>query len=161
MYDYFICDGTLQRRDLRCILPSKFSGIVFDLCRTIQGEIWYDVLASCKNGNKTTGKYEGKPRNFHSVPVEVFANFMPNVTMLSFDCWEIIKLGHCNYSDANNTGLHSVDTIMPYVEPPVLPEPDNKIDISKFLSKKLNEKQSGLMERKTFCKSSLVVEFYI
>ena len=137
MYNYFVCDGTLDCRDLCYILPDKFHGIIFDLCRTMQSEFKYTVLESVKNGHVMSGKYEGKQRIFDPVPVAVLANFLPDVSKLSADRWEIIELGSGQYINANKVGLHDVQAILPYVQPPIMPELFKNVNILNFLNEKL------------------------
>ena len=137
MYNYFVCNGTMDERDLCYILPNQFNGLLFDLSRDMIRDFNYSILESSKNGFMTTGKYEGKHRYFDPVPVAVMANFLPCVTRLSADRWQIIELGKGTFADASNIGIHKVNTILPYVNPPVIPELNYKVDIMKFLSENL------------------------
>ena len=82
LYNYFICDGSLDSRDLEFTLPSEFWGILFDLCRNSRINFNYNTLESVKNGFLISGKYEGKIRNFKRVPVAVLTNFSPEYQAL-------------------------------------------------------------------------------
>ena len=142
LYNFFLTDGTVDSRDMCYFLPEKMSGILFDVCRDLSNKFNYAVLESVKNGWMISGKYEGKLRNFGTIPVAVFANFLPDLTKLSQDTWNIVELGKGPYHNANTIPLHSTITTLPYVKPPILPELNDKIDIIKYLEVKLRQEEN-------------------
>ena len=139
LYNYFISDGVLCCRDLGYMLPETFDGILFDVSRSTKKDFQYEVLESAKNGYMVTGKYEGRVRNFGKVPVAVFANFLPDLTMLSADRWNIVELGKGNYAQADNVPLHSTIHTLPYVKQPALPELNDQVDVLSYLRVKLRQ----------------------
>jgi len=66
----------------------------FDCPRSKQGEfIQYDFLEEVKNGYVFSSKYESRNKVFPSPHVVVFMNELPDMTKLSKDRYEIIRLG--------------------------------------------------------------------
>jgi len=68
------------------------SVIFFDLARMKQDIVQYDVMEAFKNGQFYSTKYESKLVRFNIPHVVVFANFHPNLEMLSADRWSIIEI---------------------------------------------------------------------
>ena len=68
------------------------SVVFFDLARMKQDIVQYDVMESFKNGQFYSTKYESKLVRFNVPHVIVFANFHPNMEMLSIDRWDIKEI---------------------------------------------------------------------
>lgn len=66
--------------------------IVFNLPRSAEGAMSYSAIESLKDGLLFSGKYEGGVKLFPPPHVVVFANFMPDMTKLSLDRWDIRTL---------------------------------------------------------------------
>lgn len=139
MYSYFICDGSIDIRDLCFTLPDDFNGILFDVCRNMEKTFNYNSLESVKNGYLVSGKYEGKIKQFNSVPTAVLSNFFPDLSKLSLDRWQIVELGEGDYLDANTVGKYKTQLIRPYVPPPIMPDLEKDLNILQFLQDNLND----------------------
>lgn len=63
--------------------------IFFDLARMKQDIVQYDVMENFKNGQFYSTKYECKVVRFNVPHVVVMANFMPDISKLSADRWDI------------------------------------------------------------------------
>lgn len=63
--------------------------VFFDLPRSKQDYVPYDVMESFKNGYFLSTKYEVKSVKFNIPHVVVFSNFYPDTTKLSADRWDI------------------------------------------------------------------------
>lgn len=68
--------------------------VVVNLPRTCEGKVSYSTLESVKDGLIQSGKYEGGYRMFAPPHVIVMANFLPDLSSLSLDRWEIRHLHH-------------------------------------------------------------------
>jgi len=68
------------------------SVVFFDLARMKQEIVQYDVMENFKNGQFYSTKYECKNVKFNTPHVVVFANFLPDVTKLSADRWDIREI---------------------------------------------------------------------
>lgn len=66
--------------------------VIFDLPRAKEDKVCYDVMESFKNGYFLSTKYECKPVRFNVPHVVVFANFMPEMSQLSADRWNIKQI---------------------------------------------------------------------
>jgi len=66
--------------------------VFFDLARMKQEIVQYDVMEQFKNGQFYSTKYESRLVKFNVPHVVVFANFMPNRSMLSEDRWDIREI---------------------------------------------------------------------
>lgn len=66
--------------------------IFFDLPRSKQDYVPYDVMESFKNGYFLSTKYEVKSVKFNVPHVVVFSNFYPEKTKLSADRWDIREI---------------------------------------------------------------------
>jgi len=72
--------------------------VIFDLSRSQEDHINYEVMESIKNGTMFSGKYDSQSKLFDIPKVIVFANFYPNEEKLSADRWNIIDLDQCEGS---------------------------------------------------------------
>ena len=64
----------------------------FDLARSVQERVPYEVMENFKNGGFLNTKYESKWVKFKIPHVVVFANFLPDRLKLSEDRWNIIEI---------------------------------------------------------------------
>lgn len=65
---------------------------IFGFPRTAEGAISYNALEQLKDGLVFSPKYEGGTRIFNSPHVLVFANWLPDLSMLSADRWNIVRI---------------------------------------------------------------------
>lgn len=73
--------------------------VLVNLPRTAEGKISYGTFESAKDGLVQSGKYEGGFRLFPPPHVVIFANFLPDLSALSMDRWDIRHLeGHIRTS---------------------------------------------------------------
>lgn len=66
--------------------------VFFDLARTAQEKVPYEVMENFKNGGFLSTKYESKWVTFNVPHVICFANYLPDETKLSLDRWNIIEI---------------------------------------------------------------------
>ncbi|CAG2215486.1 unnamed protein product [Mytilus edulis] len=66
--------------------------VVFDLTRSAQDHINYEVIESVKNGIMYSTKYESKMKCYSPPKVIVFANAEPDKSKMSFDRWVVTKI---------------------------------------------------------------------
>lgn len=66
--------------------------IVFDFPRTLEGKVSYSAIESIKNGFFMSTKYEGGIVHINRPHVIVFANWLPDMTQLSQDRWDIYEI---------------------------------------------------------------------
>lgn len=66
--------------------------VLVNLPRSAEGKVSYGTLESVKDGLVQSGKYEGGTRLFAPPHVVVFANWLPDVTALSQDRWDLREL---------------------------------------------------------------------
>ena len=78
--------------DIAHALPREPKVVVFDLSRTMEGHINYDVIEQIKNGNVFSAKYESRAKHFPKPHVIIFANFEPNYAAWSDDRYDVVKL---------------------------------------------------------------------
>lgn len=72
--------------------------VVFDLSRTTEGRINWEVIEQLKNGRVFSGKYESCSKKYNRPHLFVFSNFLPEVRnsygrdTISRDRWEIYEM---------------------------------------------------------------------
>lgn len=66
--------------------------IFFDLARTREDSVPYEVMENFKNGYFLSTKYEVRAVRFDIPHVVVFSNFEPDQSKLSADRWDIIRV---------------------------------------------------------------------
>lgn len=66
--------------------------VVFDLTRSKEETCSYSSMEAFKNGVLFSAKYESQTKIFEPCKVVVFANWMPDLSKLSDDRWEIMNL---------------------------------------------------------------------
>jgi len=98
-YHYDVgCLGSGKMADIACCvcgkdgLKKKNKTYIFDLPRSSEGKISYNAIESVKNGMMFAPKYESGHCMFPKPHVFVFANFIPDIDMLSKDRWHIYDL---------------------------------------------------------------------
>lgn len=78
--------------------------ILIDLPRTFNDDKHnsiYTIIESIKNGRITCTKYKGDTIQFYPPHVMVFSNWFPDISFLSKDRWEILKLNSKHANDKN------------------------------------------------------------
>lgn len=89
-------DATLlnnaKSQDIAYALPREPKVIVFDLSRTMEGHINYDIMEQIKNGVVFSTKYESRTKFFKVPHMIVFANYEPNKSAWSEDRYFIVKI---------------------------------------------------------------------
>lgn len=65
--------------------------VIFDLSRSIEGRVNYDIIEQLKNGALFSAKYESCSKIFKPPKVVVFSNFKPDLSKLSQDRWDIVN----------------------------------------------------------------------
>lgn len=85
---------TGKASDIKYIMSTKkyARDIVFDLPRSMENYISYQVLEELKNGVIVNTKYEGDSKLITRPHIFVFANFEPDTTKMSLDRWNIVKI---------------------------------------------------------------------
>lgn len=68
--------------------------VVFDLSRSTEEFLNYDVIENFKNGRVFSGKYESAMKRMPACKVLVLSNWCPDLRKLSEDRWEIMNLMH-------------------------------------------------------------------
>ncbi|KAI0238252.1 Para-Rep C1, partial [Lamellibrachia satsuma] len=63
--------------------------VVFDLSRSQESHVNYEVIESVKNGVVFSTKYESKMKVFKTPHVVIMANFAPDESKMSADRWDI------------------------------------------------------------------------
>nr|WAE42934.1 MAG: replication associated protein [Cressdnaviricota sp.] len=92
----FVCEGA-KKTDIACAVKlfldkGDFETAIFDFTRQTEGYVSYSTLEAVKNGGIFSAKYESGMLWFNVPHVIVFANFEPDVEMLSKDRWVIFKI---------------------------------------------------------------------
>lgn len=118
-YGYDLFDGVTACRDIAWMLSKEVKGIVFDVTRSDSSHFSYQSLESCKNGFVMSGKYQGIKRMFKSVPVIVFANFMPDTSKLSEDRWDIVECD--GVSEEEKVPKNKPEETWPFIVPKAIP----------------------------------------
>ena len=80
-----------QKRDIKFAYNGQRI-VFFDFSRSNEDRINYDVIESIKNGMMFSTKYESVVRMYDHPHVIIFANFMPSLTKLSADRWDVRTL---------------------------------------------------------------------
>lgn len=79
--------------DISFCLDEKGPNIlIFDLCRSSQDHINYEVIENVKNGLLFSGKYESKVKCFNTPHIVVMMNESPNKDKLSKDRYDIREI---------------------------------------------------------------------
>lgn len=81
-----------KSQDIAYSLPRDPKVVIFDLSRSMEGHINYDIIEQIKNGVVFSAKYESRTKYFKSPHVIIFANYEPNKAAWSQDRYFIIKL---------------------------------------------------------------------
>lgn len=71
---------------------NRESVVCFDFSRSQEDHINYGILEQLKNGMLFSSKYDSHTKIMAPPFIICFANFMPDVTKLSIDRWQIIEL---------------------------------------------------------------------
>ena len=75
---------------------------IFDFCRSLENQVNYEVIESVKNGIFLSTKYDSQMKVFPIPHVCIFANFMPDLTKLSDDRWDICEIVRDNEATGTN-----------------------------------------------------------
>ena len=90
-----ICFENAKSADLKYAYNGE-SIVLFDLSRSSEHIFNYEALESLKNWRMFSPKYESASKVYRIPHVVVFANWLPDMTRLSLDRWNIVKI---NISD--------------------------------------------------------------
>lgn len=66
--------------------------VLFDFSRSNRESINYGIIESIKNGILFSGKYESRQKVYDCPHVVCFANYLPDITKLSEDRWNIVEI---------------------------------------------------------------------
>jgi len=81
-------------RDIAFMLPDNPKIVIMNLTRSKEEKVAYEAIESVKDGLITCAKYESKTKYFECPHVSIFANFKPNMRLLTKDRWNIIQLSN-------------------------------------------------------------------
>lgn len=73
-------------------------GYCFNLSRSLETNLNYQAIESCKDGLMFSSKYESSSFIMDSPFIVIFANFPPNITMLSIDRWMVMNIEETPYN---------------------------------------------------------------
>lgn len=76
--------------------------VIFDIPRTCEEYVSYEVMEQIKNGLLYSGKYEGGTCVFNTPHLIIFANFQPKKKMFSKDRWHIVEI-NSNIPDSDSS----------------------------------------------------------
>ena len=80
--------------------------VIFDLSRSQESHVNYEVIDSVKNGVVFSTKYESKMKVFTTPHVVIMANFAPDESKMSADRWDI------RYLTAEDQKMPNLDDVM-------------------------------------------------
>lgn len=86
--------------------------LLIDLSRSYEDKEIYSPIEAIKNGMMTSVKYAGETLCFDPPHVVVFANFLPNVSKLSLDRWQILEISTPGANSAYNIKALKVEDIL-------------------------------------------------
>lgn len=66
--------------------------VCMNITRSNEGHVNYGAIEAIKDGLVFSSKYESRIKNFNPPHVLVFANFKPDIEMMSKDRWRIIQI---------------------------------------------------------------------
>lgn len=66
--------------------------VIFDLARSLEDRVNYQSIEQIKNGLMFSSKYTSVTKIFNKPKVLIMANFMPEMSKLSMDRWDILDL---------------------------------------------------------------------
>lgn len=101
-------------KDLSYALPDNPRIVLFDFTRSTKSRINYQAIEEIKGGYVFSSKYESKQKIFNKPHVIIFANFLPNVTQLSIDRWDIRKMENMNLTKIDAKSLINSGNILEY-----------------------------------------------
>lgn len=95
-YKCIVANG--KASDIYCALKAKdedsdIDVAIFDLSRSQRDRVSYEAIENIKNGMFFCGKYESSDCLMNPPHVIVFANFRPELDMLSENRWRIVEIG--------------------------------------------------------------------
>lgn len=91
-YNCQVLDGSSKDcfYSIKCYIESRdLDVVIFDLSRSQENRVSYRAIEAIKNGMFFSGKYESSACIFNPPHVFVFANFGPDMNMLSEDRWDV------------------------------------------------------------------------
>ena len=97
-----ICFENAKSADLKYAYNGE-NIVLFDLSRSSEHIFNYEALESLKNGRMFSPKYESASKLYNIHHVLVFANWMPDMTRLSLDRWNIIHISTSDNLYTNHT----------------------------------------------------------
>ncbi|KAK7505378.1 hypothetical protein BaRGS_00003540 [Batillaria attramentaria] len=89
---FLVVKGAIRFENKSADVKHAYTGqrvVIFDLARSQEDHINYEIIESIKNGVMFSSKYESQMKIFPPPHVVIFANFPPNLRKLSQDRWDI------------------------------------------------------------------------
>lgn len=93
-YDWVCALACTRSADIKTAVSEDYGVYLFDFSRTFDGRVPTQALEEIKNGLVTEAKLKAKMEKhiFNSPHIVCFANFPPNVSVMSQDRWRIVCL---------------------------------------------------------------------
>ena len=94
-YNALLCQGGKHSDIINLVFNTDMEQsniVMFDIPRAHKSNISYSALECIKNGMVCNTKYETGVKVFNSPHIIVFANYPPDITMLSMDRWNIKEI---------------------------------------------------------------------
>jgi hypothetical protein len=97
----FVCG---KSADIKCNIMdllevnNKLRLIIFDIPRTSEGYVNYQAIEELKNGLIFSTKYVPRSANYSPPHIFIFANFLPNLNVMTLSRWKIYNISMDIYS---------------------------------------------------------------
>jgi len=79
--------------DIAYVVSEKCRVLLLDLPRQAEGKISYAIIEQAANGMIFSPKYESRLKIMLPIRVYIFANWLPDLSQLSADRWDVRSLG--------------------------------------------------------------------
>ena len=135
-YGYLCTNGSISSRDLAVSFDVDIKGVVVDTKRSGSRNIDYETLEGLKDGDLSTGKYEGRFLTFEPLKVLVLSNEAPDQTRLSRDRWDIHYIGSGILADTTSISDLNISDIYPFCSRPEFPDLLGHQNLDEYLKSK-------------------------